>query len=172
MAIVLIRVDDRLVHGQIVQGWLKTLDVDVVLVISDLAANDKIQQTLMRLALPSSIRLDVKTLKDATASLINGEYDKENIMILTAHPSEVLYMIEKGLKIASLNIGGMHFINGRKQLTENVCVDNEDIENLHQIHSKGIEIESRVLPNDDKLNIIDILEKEYQVMCKVENEQS
>jgi PTS system mannose-specific IIB component len=168
MAIVLVRVDDRLVHGQIVQGWLKTLDVDVVLVVSDLAANDKIQQTLMELALPSSIRLDIKTLKDATTFLINGEYDKENIMILAAYPSEILYMIEKGLKITSLNIGGMHFINGRKQLVENVCVNNEDIENLRQIHSKGIEIESRVLPNDDKLDIMNILEKEYQTVCKVD----
>ncbi|MDR2395858.1 MAG: PTS sugar transporter subunit IIB [Endomicrobium sp.] len=168
MAIILIRVDDRLVHGQIVQGWLKTLDVDVVLVVSDLAANNKIQQTLMELALPSSIRLDIKTLKDATTSLINREYDKENIMILAAYPSEVLYMIEKGLEITSLNIGGMHFINGRKQLAENVCVNNEDIENLRQIYSKGIEIESRVLPNDDKLNIMDILEKEYQTVCKVD----
>jgi PTS system mannose-specific IIB component len=167
MAIVLIRVDDRLVHGQIVQGWLKTLDVDAVLVISDLAANDKIQQTLMELALPSSIRLDVKTLKGATISLINGEYGKENIMILTVHPSEVLYMIEKGLKITSLNIGGMHFISGKKQLAENICVDDEDIRNLYQIYSKGIEIESRVLPGDEKLNIIDILEKEYQTVSKV-----
>ncbi|MDR3196171.1 MAG: PTS sugar transporter subunit IIB [Endomicrobium sp.] len=166
MAIVVIRIDDRLVHGQIVQGWLKALDVDAVLVISDSAANDKMQQTLMKLALPTSIRLDVKTLKDATASLIDGEYDKENIMILATHPSDVAHMMERGLKIKSLNIGGMHFITGKKQLMENICVNDEDIKSLHQIYSKGIEIESRVLPDDEKTDITHMLEKEYRTVCE------
>jgi PTS system mannose-specific IIB component len=167
MSIVLIRIDDRLIHGQIVQGWLKMLDIDAVLVVSDSAAREKIQQTLMEMALPRAIALYVNTLKDATASLISGEYDRENIMILAAHPSDILYMMEKGVKITSLNIGGMHFINGKKQLTENICVDDEDIKNLHQIYSEGIEIESRVLPDDEKINIMHVLEEEYHTICKV-----
>jgi PTS system mannose-specific IIB component len=150
MPIVLIRVDDRLVHGQIVQGWLKNFDVDTVLVVSDSAASDKTQQILMGMALPSFIRLDVKTLKDATASLLSGEYNKENIIVLVTQPSDVVYMLDRGLKVKSLNIGGMHFISGKKQIMDNICVNNEDFETLKQIYSRGIEIEGRVLPDDEK----------------------
>ncbi|MDR0977875.1 MAG: PTS sugar transporter subunit IIB [Endomicrobium sp.] len=171
MAIILVRIDDRLVHGQIVQSWLKTLDVDAVLVISDSAANDKMQQTLMELALPNFIRLDVKTLKDAAVSLINGKYDKENIMVLVTYPSDIVYMIQKGLKIKSLNIGGMHFIEGKKQLVENICVNDEDIKNLHQIYLSGIEIESRVLADDKKIDVACMLEKEYYAICKEDRGQ-
>jgi PTS system mannose-specific IIB component len=166
MSIVLVRIDDRLVHGQIVQGWLKTIDIDAVLVVSDSAAKDKMQQTLMKMALPNAINLYVKTLKDATTSLKSGDYDKENIMILAVHPSDILYMINEGVKITSLNIGGMHFINGKKQLFKNICVDNEDIENLHRIYSKGVEVESRVLPYDEKSNVMNLLEKEYRNICE------
>jgi PTS system mannose-specific IIB component len=166
MSIVLVRIDDRLVHGQIVQGWLKTIDIDAVLVVSDLAAKDKMQQTLMKMALPNAIKLYVKTLKDGTTSLKSRDYDKENIMILAAHPSDILYMINEGVKITSLNIGGMHFINGKKQLFKNISVDNEDIKNLHRIYSKGVEVESRVLPDDEKSNVMALLEKEYQNICE------
>jgi PTS system mannose-specific IIB component len=159
MPIVLIRVDDRLVHGQIVQGWLKNFDVDTVLVVSDSAASDKTQQILMGMALPSFIRLDVKTLKDATASLLSGEYNKESIIVLVTQPSDVVYMLDRGLKVKSLNIGGMHFISGKKQIMDNICVNNEDIETLKQIYSRGIEIEGRVLPDDEKKDIMHILKK-------------
>ncbi|MDR2399000.1 MAG: PTS sugar transporter subunit IIB [Endomicrobium sp.] len=166
MSIVLVRIDDRLVHGQIVQGWLKTIDIDAILVVSDSAAKDKMQQTLMKMALPNAINLYVKSLKDATTSLKGGYYDKENIMILAAHPSDILYMMNEGVKITSLNIGGMHFINGKKQLFKNICVDNEDIKNLHRIYSKGVEVENRILPEDEKSNVMNLLEKEYQNICE------
>lgn len=168
MSIVLIRIDDRLVHGQIVQGWLKSLDVDTVLVVSDSAASDKTQQILMGMALPSFIKLDVKTLKDATASLLNGDYDKEKVMVLVTQPSDVVYILERGLKIKSLNIGGMHFISGKKQLMKNICVNNEEIESLKQICSSGIEIEGRVLPDDEKRDIMHILKKEHQTVCEAD----
>jgi PTS system mannose-specific IIB component len=168
MPVVLIRIDDRLVHGQIVQGWLKSLDVDTVLVVSDSAASDKTQQILMGMALPSFIKLNVKTLKDATASLLNGDYDKEKIMVLVTQPSDVVYMLERGLKIKSLNIGGMHFISGKKQLMENICVNSEEIESLKQIYSNGIEIEGRVLPDDEKKDIMHILKKEHQTVCEAD----
>jgi PTS system mannose-specific IIB component len=159
MSIVLIRIDDRLVHGQIVQGWLKSLDVDTVLVVSDSAASDKTQQILMGMALSSFIKLDVKTLKDATVSLLNGDYDKEKIMVLVTQPSDVVYMLDRGLKIKSLNIGGMHFISGKKQLMENICVNNEEVESLKQIYSSGVEIEVRVLPDDEKKDFMHILKR-------------
>jgi PTS system mannose-specific IIB component len=168
MSIVLIRIDDRLVHGQIVQGWLKSLDVDTVLVVSDSAASDKTQQILMGMALPSFIKLDVKTLKDATASLLNGDYDKEKVMILVTQPSDVVYMLERGLRIKSLNIGGMHFISGKKQLLKNICVNSEEFESLKQIYSSGIEIEGRVLPDDEKRDIMHILKKEHQTVCEAD----
>jgi PTS system mannose-specific IIB component len=59
-------------------------------------------------------------------------------------------MLDRCLKVNSLNIGGMYFISGKKQILDNICVNNEDIETLKQIYSRRIEIEGRILPDDEK----------------------
>jgi mannose/fructose/N-acetylgalactosamine-specific phosphotransferase system component IIB len=149
-----------------VQGWLKTVDIDTVLVVSDVVAKDVMQQTLMTMAMPSSVKLYIKNLKDATNAVINGQYAKKKVMILTMNPSDVLYMIENGAVFKSINIGGMHFINGKRQLLYNFCVDDNDVKNLYKICSKGIEIDGRVLPGDTKTSIVPVIEKEYQALSK------
>ncbi|MDR3256975.1 MAG: PTS sugar transporter subunit IIB [Endomicrobium sp.] len=167
MPIVLVRIDDRLLHGQIVQGWLKTIDIDALLVVSDMAVKDIIQQTLMTMAAPSNIRLEIKGLKDATNAVVSEQYDKEKVMILALNPSDIFYMIENGAVFKSVNVGGMHFTSGKRQLLYNLCVDDGDVESLYRIYCKGIELEGRVLPKDERINIIPVIEKEYWAMCKV-----
>jgi PTS system mannose-specific IIB component len=164
MPIVLVRIDDRLVHGQIVQGWLKILDVNIILVVSDTVTLGVMQQTLMAMAVPGNINLNIKNPKDATKAIISGQYDKERVMILAVSPSDVLYMIENGADFKSVNVGGMHFIDGKRQILHNLCVNDNDVESLYKIHVKSIEIEGRILPEDDKKNIIPIIEKEYKAM--------
>ncbi|MDR1418093.1 MAG: PTS sugar transporter subunit IIB [Endomicrobium sp.] len=167
MPISLVRVDDRLVHGQVVQGWLKTISVNVLLVVSDIVVQDKMQQALMEMAVPNDIKLEIKNLKDAV-NILRATDSKSNVMVLMASPKEAFDILESGIKFNSLNIGGMHFSNGKKQILNNVCADNTDIEFLYKIYQKGIELESRVLPRDDRVNVIPLIEKEYLSLSKAE----
>ncbi|MCA6079624.1 MAG: PTS sugar transporter subunit IIB [Endomicrobium sp.] len=166
MPIVLVRIDDRLVHGQIVQGWLKTIDVDTILIASDIVVQDTMQQMLMAMAVPHNIKLDIKSPKDATNAIISGKYNKERVMVLAVSPSDILYMVENGANFKSVNIGGMHFISGKRQLLYNLCVNDNDVESLYKICIRAIEIEGRVLPEDERINIIPLIEREYKAMCK------
>ncbi|MCA6069536.1 MAG: PTS sugar transporter subunit IIB [Endomicrobium sp.] len=168
MPIVLARIDDRLVHGQIVQGWLKTISIDTLLVVSDLASCDKMQQALMAMALPSVVEFTVQSIKDATNTILSRQYDNRKVMLLTISPSDILHMIENGVNLKSLNVGGMHFVNGKKQLLYNIYVDDKDIENLYKICIKGVDIEGRILPGDERLNIVPLIEKEYLAMCEAQ----
>lgn len=167
MPIILVRIDDRLVHGQIVQGWLKSIDVNTIVVASDSVAADGMQQVLMSMAVPSGIELEVKTVKDAAEAMVGGKYDKAKVMVLAASPKDVLYMIENGAEIKTVNVGGMHFVHGKKQVLCNLSVDDCDVKNLYAIYEKGIEIEGRVLPADERTNIIPLIEKEYKNIRKV-----
>jgi PTS system mannose-specific IIB component len=164
MSILLVRIDDRLVHGQIVQGWLRILDVNTILVVSDIVTLDTMQQALMTMTVPGNIKLDIKNLKDATNAITNGQFDRERVMILAVSPSDVLYMMENGADFKSVNVGGMHFINGKRQLLNNLCVNDNDVESLYKIHIKSVEIEGRILPEDEKKDIIPIIEKEYNAI--------
>ena len=112
MSIKIVRIDDRLIHGQIVQGWLKTVDVDKILIVSDEVANDEMQQVLLSMAVPSSVKLVIKNIKDATYEISNEVYENDKLMILFSNPQDIVRMIDNGIKFQSINIGGMHYSHG------------------------------------------------------------
>ena len=119
MTIKIVRIDDRLIHGQIVQGWLKTIDVDKILIVSDEVANDEMQQVLLSMAVPSSVKLVIKNIKDASYEIANEVYENDNLMILFSNPQDIVKMIDNGIKFQSINIGGMHYSHGKKQYPVN-----------------------------------------------------
>lgn len=162
MSIELVRIDDRLIHGQIVQGWLKSISIDRILVISDEVAADKMQTILLSMAMPASVKLSIKTIKDAGMEIINNVYENEKTMILFSNPQDIVKIIEYGVKFRSINIGGMHFVHGKKQLLQNVSVDKNDIVFLMKLINYGIELETRALPHDERNDISLIIKKEAE----------
>ncbi|MDR2709713.1 MAG: PTS sugar transporter subunit IIB [Elusimicrobiota bacterium] len=159
MPIVLVRIDDRLVHGQIVQGWLKNINVDKIAVASDFIASDEMQKLLMSLAVPNTIELEIKTLEGIAEQLIANAYEKPRTMIIAAKPSEILFLINKGAKFQSVNVGGMHFAKNKKQILPNIFTDDEDIAILKEISQRGIELEGRILPMDERVDVVAHIKK-------------
>lgn len=164
MSIKIVRIDDRLIHGQIVQGWLKTVDVDKILIVSDEVANDEMQKILLSMAVPSSVKLVIKNIKDATYEITNEVYDNDKLMILFSNPQDIVRMIDNGIKFQSVNIGGMHYAHGKKQLLNNLSVDKNDIVAFLKLIENGIELETRALPQDERYNAVMDIQKEAKLL--------
>ncbi len=164
MAIKIVRIDDRLIHGQIVQGWLKTIDVDTILIVSDEVANDEMQKILLSMAVPSSVKLVIKNIKDATYEITNEVYDNDKLMILFSNPQDIVRMIDNGVKFQSVNIGGMHYAHGKKQLLTNLSVDKNDVVAFLKLIENGIELETRALPQDERYNAVIDIQKEAEIL--------
>jgi PTS system mannose-specific IIB component len=81
-------------------------------------------------------------------------------MILFSNPQDVVRMIESGIKFNSINVGGMHFAHGKKQLLSNLSVDANDVKSFLTLISEGIELESRALPQDDRYNVTEDINTE------------
>lgn len=164
MTIKIVRIDDRLIHGQIVQGWLKTIDVDKILIVSDEVANDEMQQVLLSMAVPSSVKLVIKNINDASYEIANEVYEQDNLMILFSNPQDIVKMIDNGIKFQSINIGGMHYAHGKKQLLTNLSVDKNDVMAFLKLINCGIELETRALPQDDRYNAVMDIQKEAEIL--------
>jgi len=149
-----IRIDDRLIHGQIVQGWLKVIDVNKILLVSDEVAENEMQQILLAMAVPSNVKLIIKSVENAGYEILNEVYEDDKLMILFSNPQDIVRMIEKGIKFKSINVGGMHFGHGKKQILPNLSVDENDIKSFLCLISNGVELEARILPSDERHNII------------------
>jgi len=162
MDIVLVRIDDRLIHGQVVEGWLKTIGVGHIIVISDEVAADKMQQILLSMAVPRNIKVSDYSVENAAEKLKEMQATKERVMLLLSRPSDVLRLIEYGIKLTSVNVGGMHFSQGKKQILRNMSVDENDIKALNGIAAHGVNLEGRVLPSDDMVNVMDVINTELK----------
>lgn len=146
--IALLRIDDRLVHGQVVEGWLPHLRAEAVLIVSDSAAQDEMQQALMRMALPPSVELIVLTVEKARALAPALAGDRRRILILTPSPAEALALVESGLAVDRVNVGGLHFTVGKVQLGRALFLDKVDETALRGLVDKGIRLEGRSLPSE------------------------
>ena len=159
MNIVLARIDDRLIHGQVVTVWSKVTNCQRIIVCDDDVANDKIRATLLKQVAPAGIKSHVVTLDKAIRVYNNPKYENDRCLLLFTNPSSVLYLVEHGVDIKSVNIGGMSFHEGKTQVTSAVSVDDKDIDAFKKLDEKGIELEIRKVDTDKKLMMMDVLSK-------------
>lgn len=151
--IVLTRVDNRLVHGQVGLTWTKTIGANLILVADDIAAEDTIQQTLMTMTAKSSgVGIRFFTL-DFTAEVIANAAPEQKIFIVVREPSAIRKLIDKGVAIPEVNLGNMHFSQGKRALSKKVYVDDQDYEDIQYIKSKGVKIYIQDVPGDPVVKI-------------------
>jgi mannose/fructose/sorbose-specific phosphotransferase system IIB component len=158
MPVVLCRIDDRLIHGQVVEGWLRIINADSIVIVSDEVAKDEMQQALLSLAVPRNIKVSSFSVEEAAKKLTEGFFQKDRLLLLFSNPQDVLRFIKSGGKITSVNVGGMHYVSGKKQILRTLSVDDKDLSSLKEISSMGIELEGRVLPDDERINVIEVIE--------------
>ena len=160
MPIIFTRIDDRLIHGQVVEGWIPFLSVSEVVVVSDAIVADDMRKTLMRLSLPEEIELHIAGAEEAAAYLKSIRQDSKRILILAASPKEIVNLIEKGLALESVNVGGMHYSIGKMQIGRAIFLDDADKNSLRRIVEHGVRLEGRGVPTDTSINIAEMLDSQ------------
>jgi len=155
--IVLARIDDRLIHGQVVTVWAKETKCERIIVCNDEVANDAIRKTLLTQVAPPGIIANVVDVEKAIRAYNNPKYESTKALFLFTNPTDVLRMVEGGVPITSVNIGGMSFKEGKKQITNAVSVNEQDKESFQKLHEKGIELEIRKVISDTKVDIMSLL---------------
>lgn len=158
MPILLARVDDRLIHGQVVVGWAQALKANHICVINDEAAKSEMQKSLFRMATPSDIKLSVMSVEQATAALKARAFDDEDTIILFKNPHDALQLAKNGGKIGELNIGGMHFTEGKTQICDAVFLNEADMECFYTLHEMKVGLEVRMVPTDSKKDLLKSIE--------------
>lgn len=150
MPIVFARVDDRLIHGQIVQAWLPELNVDEIVIPCNTKKGTNVNEGLLRLSLPYEYDLTVLDAKRCVSYLAGS---KRRVFLLLGSLEDLNPLIEDGLQLSSLNIGGMHFKQGAQKLAENVFLDAQDKLVLKILSDLGIDIETRAVPNSQSVSV-------------------
>lgn len=157
MNIVLARIDDRLIHGQVVTVWTKETRCERIIVCNDEVAGDEIRKTLLTQVAPPGMKASVVDVEKAIRVYQNPKYAETRALLLFTNPADVLRMVEKGVSIKSINIGGMSFKEGKKQITKAISIDDHDRECFQKLNELGIELEIRKVPTDVRENLMSYL---------------
>lgn len=152
--ILLTRVDNRLIHGQVGVTWVNHLGANLILVANDEVAKDPVRQNLMEMVVPDAIATRFFSI-DKTAKIIHKAADRQLIFLVCKTPQDVLRLVEGGVEVKEVNIGNMHFSEGKEQISSTVSLDEDDKKTLRRLHQLGVKLEIRRVP-DEKIEV-DIL---------------
>lgn len=150
--IVLTRIDNRLVHGQVATQWCGAINANLILVANDEVAGNTLRQGLMNMAAPSYASMRYWTIEKTCATIYKAS-DKQMIFIVCENPHDVLRLVEGGVPIKKVNIGNMHMAEGKRQVAGSVAVDDKDVAAFARLRELGVELEIRRVPQEASENI-------------------
>ena len=148
---VLLRIDDRLLHGQVARNWMKEVGADVMVVANDPVSEDEKQQHLMDLVTPMGSKSYFFGLSEASTKI--KDLEEEDALVLVESPADALKLIEDGIEIDSVNVGNIHQSSGKKQVNDNVYLGEDDIKALKQIKDAGKKLDFRTLFSDQPTSV-------------------
>jgi mannose/fructose/N-acetylgalactosamine-specific phosphotransferase system component IIB len=168
MAVDLLRIDDRLVHGQVVEGWLRSLGVTHVVVASDGVVADETQKALYSLAVPFGVELNCLSVTDAAQAWARGLWEDDHVLVLVSSPDDAYRLLAAGAPVVSVNVGGLHYREGRVQVLKAVSLNLADIEALRKLEANGVTLEARPLPLDEPIELTAHLDRWEQDLSRGE----
>lgn len=139
MSVTTMRIDDRLIHGQIVTRWIADAQADTILIADDMAAGDATQQMLLKLVAPANINLLIKTINEAAQLLASSELDDKKVLLMLRNPATALALCNLGFHIDTINVGNISNARsetGRKKLLSFIFVEAQDVECLKALAAK------------------------------------
>lgn len=159
MPIVLARIDNRFVHGQILEGWIPHTKATFIIVASDSAARNPIQKMAMETCGTCGLNIQTLEVENAVKRLMDGEFDKARVVLLFGTTEDAVKAVRLGLELEELNVGNIHFCPGKLQISPSVSVDASDMDNLKALTDKGIKVVIRCVPSDPPRDIWEVVKK-------------
>lgn len=131
-----VRVDDRLIHGQVIHGWVPYLKTRRIVVVDEALAQDEERKAIAQLSVPREIELHFVTVEELSTSLL----EDRNTLVLFSSPLALLRAVEQGLTIERVNLGNLHFEEGKITLKKTFCCTPEELEALKVLQRMGVRL--------------------------------
>ncbi len=155
--VVLARIDDRLIHGQVVTGWMKVTNGNKIYIVDDKLKQDAMMQMVLKTAAPVGTKVFIQSVEEAVEALKKPEKPNERIVILAKVPQVFEKMLEQGIVLPTIVLGGMGLTAQRQRFYKNVAASSEELECMRRIISHGTEIVYQLVPDEPSKNIKSLL---------------
>ena len=144
--ILLTRIDNRLIHGQVATQWTSTIGANLILVANDNVASNQMRQKLMDMAAPQGVATRYFSVQK-TIDVIHKAAARQHIFLIVENPEDALRLVKGGVPIKKLNIGNMHMSEGKRQVATSVAVNDEDVAAFRALQDAGVELSIQCVPS-------------------------
>lgn len=146
--VVLARIDQRLIHGLVVNQWAPALQVKRFMVVDDVLCNNDDIKVSMRMAKPAGTGVSVISTETAITNFKAGKYDGQRVLVLVKEPETLIKLMEGGVEIPKVDLGIMFNEDGREAVTKFIALNDKERADLQTIKDKGIPVVIQYVPTD------------------------
>ena len=157
MGIVLFRLDERLIHGQVVVAWGEYLRPERIVIFNNQVASSPWERELYMCCVPPEFQASVYNLEEASQKLSNGVFDSEKVIALVDNPADILELYKEGVRIPEVNLGGMHYGQGREKILPYLYISKEEKEIFRKLIQEGISFFCQDVPSAEKRDLKELL---------------
>ncbi|MFO7766451.1 MAG: PTS sugar transporter subunit IIB [Pelovirga sp.] len=150
MNLVLTRVDNRLIHGQVLESWVPHVQANCIAVANDDIAANPLKKLMMKASVPSRMRVEIGAVDDIVRLLLSNTLDEYRILLLFGTPVDALRAYRLGLNYRQLNLGNLHADAGKERFSCTVFLDITDLDDLETLEQAGVRITARCIPADSE----------------------
>jgi len=151
----ILRVDDRLIHGQVIAGWARPLGIQSIILASNKICKDEWACNAYRLAVPEGIKFSCVAIKRCITLL--NECSKRKVMIIVESVNEAYDLLKEGLDVKEINIGGLGYREGTREIAPYIYLSPEDITAVVRLYHMGVRVIGKQLPNSSAIDVVKTL---------------
>lgn len=155
----LVRIDSRLLHGQVATAWTKSVGPNRIIVVSDGVSHDELRKTLITQAAPSGVKANVIPIDKLIEVYDDPRFRSVKALFLFENPQDVKRVVDAGVVFDEVNIGSMSFSDGKTMVTNTIAVDQNDVDTYKSMAEKGVKFEIRKVPSDSSEDLFAVLKK-------------
>lgn len=153
MPLCLVRIDDRLIHGQVVLGWVRALKPDRIVVANDRIAANSWERKFYTSSVPAQVKVSFLKLEETARQLMNNLFKNESVMILVESVKDLFDMVEMGISLERVNVGGLHYREGAHELLPYVFLTDDDRSFLRELVKRNVTLLAQDVPGNATHNI-------------------
>lgn len=159
MSIIGVRIDGRLIHGQVANLWSTKLNISRIMVVDDEVAENAIEKSGLKLATPAGVKLSILPIEKAAANILAGKYDTQRLLIVAKKPDRLLKLVELGVPLEEINVGNMSQTPETRSITKSINVVDADVAAFEELNRRGVHLVAQMVPSDKAEDFMDLLKK-------------
>ena len=155
-----VRIDDRLIHGQVAVYWCNAVNATRIMVANDEMYQNEVQKAALRLVVPAGLKSSLLDVEKAAQNLVSGKYEGQRVILVVRRPADVLRMMDRGVTITQVNIGNLPAREGPRNIKKSINMTIQEMEECRELNRRGVKLTGKQVPDNVDDDLIELINKQ------------